>query len=137
LEITWFTANGRVAPVTGSRAPTPVALVPFRESKRPAATTCFPPPVTTRARTLLLVFWFAGSLLGSRLPEVGPTPGTGAHGSSAPFDAETAASRFLLVEPAELKDPPAYTVSLVAASAFTRALNVGWKLGISSPVAVL
>jgi hypothetical protein len=39
LVIFWLIANGRVAPVTGSSAATPVALVPSIESKRPEATT--------------------------------------------------------------------------------------------------
>src|SRR5687768_2745265 len=104
LVISLLTANGRVAPVTGSIAPTPVAAVPLRLANRPAATTWLPPPVTTSAITSLL-------------PLVAAAPGTGAHGSSAPLDADTAASRVRLTEPTADRLPPRYTVELVAASA--------------------
>src|SRR3712207_8733984 len=43
------------SPVTPSRAPTPVAFVPLRESKRPPTTTCPSEPARTIAMTWLLV----------------------------------------------------------------------------------
>src|SRR3954466_9890556 len=100
LVISWLTANGRLAPLTGSRAVMPVFLTPFIESNRPETTTWLPPPVTTRAIGTLLV-----AVLPSRLPEVGPTPGCGAHGSSAPL-VVTAASRLRLTPPTADRLPP-------------------------------
>ena len=135
LVISLFTAKGRVAPLTGSRAPTPVALVPFSESNRPPATTWAPPPVTSSASTSVLVCLFLGSLLGSLLPAVDPTPGTGAHGSSAPA-ADTAARLVRLVEPTAEMLPPRYTVELVAARARTWPATLGLNPATSCPVAV-
>jgi hypothetical protein len=118
LVINWLMANGLVAPLTGSSAPTPVDFWPLSESNRPAATTCVPPPVTTRAMTSVLVralcavFFVPGmafpcaSKNGSELPAVEPTPGTGAQGSSAPFDADTAARLVRLVAPTAVMLPP-------------------------------
>jgi hypothetical protein len=101
LVSSWLTAKGRVSPVAASSAPTPVAFTPLSESNRPAATTCEPPPVTTRARTALLV-----AKLPLRLPLVSPTPGWGAHGSSVPSAALTAASRVRLTPPTAVMLPP-------------------------------
>src|SRR3954447_7347417 len=101
LVISWLTANGRLAPDTGSSAAIPVFLTPFIESNRPETTTWLPPPVTTRAIGTLLVF-----VLPSRLPDVGPTPGCGAQGCRAPLAALTAASRLRLTPPTADRLPP-------------------------------
>src|SRR4051794_41907388 len=83
LVISELTAKGRVAPVVASRAPTPVALTPLRESNRPPTTT-WPGPASTIASTELLVIEFCWGLSGRLLPAVEPTPGRGAHRSRAP-----------------------------------------------------
>jgi hypothetical protein len=77
------------------------------------------------------------SKTGSRLPVVGPVPSRGAHGSSAPLLADTAASRLRLTEPMALKFPPRYTVEFVAAMARTELETLGRKSATSWPVAVL
>jgi hypothetical protein len=50
--------------------------------------------------------WSLVALLPSVLPAGEPTPGTGAHGSSAPSAARTAASRLRLTPPTAVMLPP-------------------------------
>src|SRR3712207_2369585 len=100
-----LTAKGRVAPLVASSAPTPVALVPLRESKRPETTTWLG-PARTIDMTSLLVWAFCSGLFGRRLPAVDPTPGWGAHDRSAPSVARTAASLLRAVLPTAEKRPP-------------------------------